>query len=152
MSIMGIAMPPAIPYVPPLRSLLTASWTAHAADATKMESQEAASTATFLSTPAAALYTSHETNTAMFKLQTATEFMFSLAFDDMTTTMPEGTPIDIMKLTDSNANNDFVLNNEVMIVAYEDPAADPLKFTVTLTWDSRMSSARSASISSGRVR
>lgn len=96
--------------------------------------------------------TAHETNVAMFKLQTATEFMFSLAFDDMTTTMPEGTPIDIMKLTDSNANNDFVLNNEVMTVAYEDPAADPLKFTVTLTWDSRMGTGRSASISSGRVR
>jgi len=96
--------------------------------------------------------TAHETNVAMFKLQTAMEYMFSLAFDDMTTTLPEDTPIDIMALTDSNANNDFVLNNEVLTVAYEDPAADPLKFTFTITWDSRMGTPRSASISSGRVR
>ena len=96
--------------------------------------------------------TADETNVAMFKLQTANDYIFSLAFDDITTSMPAGTPVNIMAMTDSNTVNDLQLSNEVMTVAYENPAADPIKWTITLTWDSRMGTARSASISSGRVR
>lgn len=96
--------------------------------------------------------TANETNVAMFKLQTAMEFAFGLPFDDVVTTLPEATPIDLTALTDSNVNNDLPLNNEVILIDYEDPAADPLKFTITMTWTSRAGTARSAMVSSGRVR
>lgn len=96
--------------------------------------------------------TANETNTAMFKLQKTMEFLFGLAFDDVTTVLPASTPVDIEALTDSNPNNDFHLNNEQIIVTYDDPAADPLHFTVTITWSSRLGSQRSEFISSARAR
>ena len=96
--------------------------------------------------------TANETNIAMFKLQNTMEYTFNLPFDDIVTTLPEGVPIDIAALTDGDSSNDYSLNNEVITIAYEDPAADPLKFTITINWSTRMGNARSASISSGRVR
>ncbi len=96
--------------------------------------------------------TAHETNVAMFKLQTVVEHIFSMPFDDVTTLMPQGEPIDVMGLTNPDENPDFALTGEAMTIAYEDPAADPLKFTVNITWESRLGTARHSSISSGRVR
>jgi hypothetical protein len=96
--------------------------------------------------------TANETNVAMFKLQMTMEYLFGLPFDDVVTTLPEGTAVDLAALVDSNVNNDLPLNNESITIDYEDPAADPLKFTITITWTARPGNARSASISSGRVR
>jgi len=96
--------------------------------------------------------TSNETSLAMFKLQTTVEYLFALPFDDITTILPADTPIDIATLADSNTDNDLGLNNEVITIGYEDVAGNPLKFTVSITWTSRMGNPRSASLSSGRVR
>ncbi|MHC4712539.1 MAG: type IV pilus modification PilV family protein [Planctomycetota bacterium] len=96
--------------------------------------------------------TANETNVAMFKLQTTMEFLYGIPFDDVVTTLPEGTPIDLATLIDSEVNNDLTLNNEAITIAYEDPAADPLKFTISIAWTARAGNPRSANISSGRVR
>ena len=96
--------------------------------------------------------TANETNAAMFKLQTTVEYLFSLPFDDITTVLPQDAPIDITALMDSDTANDYWLNNESVTIFYEDPLADPLKFTVTVNWNSRTGSPRSKSVSSGRVR
>jgi Tfp pilus assembly protein PilV len=93
-----------------------------------------------------------ETNIAMFKLQTTMEYVFSVPFDDITTLLPPDTPIDIVALTDSTTGNDYRLNNEQIILAYEDPSGDPLKFTATITWDTRFGTPRRASLSSARMR
>lgn len=95
---------------------------------------------------------SHETSIAMFKLQRTNEFLFGLPFDDITTTLPADTVIDIAALTDSDVNNDDPLNGEQITISYEDPAADPLKFTISIAWTTRFGNARQANISSGRVR
>jgi len=96
--------------------------------------------------------TAHETNVAMFKLQTTVEYMFGIPFDDLTTALPEGQAIDIEALAEGAGSNGFVLSNETVTVDYEDPTADPLKFTVTMTWNSRLGNARTATISSARGR
>lgn len=94
----------------------------------------------------------NETNVAMFKLQTTMEYLFSVPFDDITTTLPEGTALDIVALMDSDTDNDYTLCNEVVTISYEDPAADLLKFTITINWTARRGTGRYESISSGRGR
>lgn len=96
--------------------------------------------------------TSHETSIAMFKLQRTNEFLFGLPFDDIITTLPADTVIDIAALTDSDVNNDDPLNGEQITISYEDPAADPLKFTISIAWTTRFGNQRQANLSSGRVR
>lgn len=93
-----------------------------------------------------------ETNIAMFKLQTTMEYLFCVAFDDITTVLPEGAPIDIVTLADSVEGNDYRLNNEQIAIAYENPAMDPIKFTITINWDTRFGTPRQASLSSARMR
>jgi Tfp pilus assembly protein PilV len=96
--------------------------------------------------------TSNETNIAMFKLQSTMEYLFTLPFDDITTKLPANTAINIVALTDSNPFNDFKLSSESIKVAYVDPAANPINFTITITWKSRLGTARAESISSARLR
>ena len=96
--------------------------------------------------------TSNETNIAMFKLQSTMEYLFSIPFDDVTTALPPSTPINIVALTDSNPFNDFHLGSESIRVTYVDPAADPLNFTITITWTSRFGTTRVEAISSARAR
>jgi Tfp pilus assembly protein PilV len=96
--------------------------------------------------------TSNETNIAMFKLQSTMEYLFSVPFDDVTTKLPAATAINIVALTDSNPYNDFKLSNEKITVAYVDAKADPLNFTITINWKSRMGTTRVESISSARAR
>ncbi len=93
-----------------------------------------------------------ETNTAMFKLQSTMEYLFSVPFDDITTVLPQGTPIDIVALTDSSPGNDFRLNGESITIEYIDPAADPIKFRIDIDWNTRFGTPRHASISSARMR
>ncbi len=95
---------------------------------------------------------SKETNVAIFKLETTMEYLFSVPWDDITTLLPEGTPVDIVAITDSTAGNDFRLNNEQISLHYEDPSADPIKFTVTINWNTRFGTPRQASLSSARMR
>lgn len=92
----------------------------------------------------------NETNRAMFKLQAVMEFAFGQPFDDVTTLLPPGEPIDIPGLTDGAG--DFQLSNEQIIVTYDDPGADPLHFTITITWTSRLGTQRSESLSCARAR
>ena len=96
--------------------------------------------------------TAHETNVAMFKLQTAQEYVFVVPFDEITATFPEGTPVDIVSMTESIDKNDFRLRDEQITVSYDDPNADPLRFTVTIDWVSRTGTPRCENISCARAR
>jgi prepilin-type N-terminal cleavage/methylation domain-containing protein len=93
-----------------------------------------------------------ETNVAMFKLQMTMEYLFCVPFDDITTILPEGATIDIVTLMDSSAGNDYRLNGEQITVAYENSAMDPIKFTITVDWNTRFGTPRQASLSSARMR
>jgi len=96
--------------------------------------------------------TAKETNVSAFKLQNTMEYLFSVPFDDITTILPAGTPIDIVALMDSTAGNDYRLVDEQITIAYEDVDADPIKFTITITWATRFGTPRTASLSSARMR
>ena len=96
--------------------------------------------------------TAKETNVASFKLQNSMEYLFSVPFDDIPTILPPDTPFDIVSLMDSVAGNDFRLSNEQIKIQYEDLNVDPIKFTITITWNSRLGTPRTASLSSARMR
>lgn len=93
-----------------------------------------------------------ETNRAVFKLQATVEYIFSRPFDEVTGSLPHGTPASIPGLTDCEPGDNFLLNDEEILVTYDDPAADPLHFTVTITWTSRLGSPRTESLSCARAR
>lgn len=93
-----------------------------------------------------------ETNTAMFKLQGTVEYAFGLPFDQVTTTLPHATPVVIPGVNDAGAADGFVLQGEQITVAYDDPAADPLRFRVTITWTSRLGNPCSETVSCARSR
>lgn len=96
--------------------------------------------------------TSNETNIAVFKLQSAMEYIFNVPFDDVTARLPAGTPIDISTLMDSNASNDYRLKSEQIVTAYTFPTTDMMHFTATITWQSRLGTNRSETIACARAR
>jgi len=96
--------------------------------------------------------TSHETNIAVFKLQTTVEHIFSLPFDDVTLKLPAGVPVDIAALIDADPQNNFRLNGEQIVANYNFPVPDLMQFTVTITWTSRMGTQRTETLASARAR
>jgi|GEM_PF-4167872 len=97
--------------------------------------------------------TANETNIAVFKAQTTTEYIFGIPFDTVPTVFPAGNPVNVNALVDSNLMNDFQLSNEQISVTYPGgTAADPLRFVVTVTWTSRMGTQRTETISCARAR
>lgn len=80
------------------------------------------------------------------------EHIFTMPFDDITVVLKEGEPVVFEELTDSLPDNDFRLRDEEVTVDYENPASDPLYFTVTATWTSRSGVARAEQISCARAR
>jgi len=93
-----------------------------------------------------------ETNRAMFELQAVVEYIFSRPFDEVTTILPDGAPATVPGLTDGSPHAGMELADKEIILTYEDPAADPLQFTVTITWTSRCGGPRSETLSCARAR
>jgi len=93
-----------------------------------------------------------ETNRAMFELQAVVEYIFSRPFDEVTTILPDGAPAVVPGLTDGTPHGGMELADKEIIVTYEDPAADPLKFSVTIAWTSRLGGTRLETISCARAR
>ena len=96
--------------------------------------------------------TANETNRAMFELQAVVEYIFSRPFDEVTTILPDGAPATVPGLTDGSPHGGLELADKDIVVTYDDPAADPLHFTVTICWTSRLGTRRTESISCARAR
>ena len=96
--------------------------------------------------------TANETNRAMFELQAVVEYIFSRPFDEVTTILADGVPASVPGLTDGTPHGGLELADKQIIVTYDQPAADPLHFTVTITWASRSGSERTETISCARMR
>jgi prepilin-type N-terminal cleavage/methylation domain-containing protein len=97
--------------------------------------------------------TANETNVAMFKLQTTMEYIFSLPFDKIPVDLPAGAAVNVSPLVDSDPNNNFQLSGEQVVVTYpKGTGADPLEFTITITWTSRMGTDRTEQMASARAR
>jgi len=96
--------------------------------------------------------TTNETNRAMFKLQSAVEYVFSVPFDDITAILPPDTPVTVPGVTDPATESGLALIDETLFFSYEDPAGDPLEFTVTLTWTSQRGGQRTETLSCARAR
>jgi len=96
--------------------------------------------------------TAGETNAAMFKLQATVEYIMGMPFDEIVKVFPDGTAVAVETLVDSLGENDRTLQDEQVCVTYRDHAADPLFFTVTVTWTSRSGTPRSEHLSAARAR
>lgn len=95
---------------------------------------------------------SNETNRAMFEGQAVVEYIFSRPFDQVTTILIDGVPASVPGLTDGTPHGGLELADKETVVTYDDPAADPLHFTVAITWTSRLGNTRSETISCARSR
>ncbi len=93
-----------------------------------------------------------ETNMAMFELKSVVEYIFGRPFDHVTTLLPDGAVAEIPGVTDRGPHAGLDLADKELVVTYDDPSADPLHFTVTITWMSRLGTQRTESISTARAR
>lgn len=67
---------------------------------------------------------SREAHVANTEIQKVVDDILSIPFDSITTVYPPGTQIALEGIQNSSIG-----------VSYEDPAADPLKIQITLTWE-----------------
>jgi type II secretory pathway component PulK len=91
--------------------------------------------------------TSRETNKATAHLQAGMEKIISTPFNDIVSTFPDDSSIDM-----SNLEPIDMMDGEYLTVSYEDASADPLVITVTVYWTSFDGRSLSRSLTTMRTK